>query len=765
MTLTFPEITENQAELEKIKGAYALNMCTVSVSQIVDYNDEYILEQEYDMILNNLNLEQIPKDEALLDVLTQLLDTITFFRIYDKKKTMIEKKYQQKVKNAIWDAIPSFGTFIAGGNWYTAAIAIASNVGSGYMNYRRSKAENDLDFEEKTLELEITAIEQFNALRRELFTTAWRLADKYNYPDHYRLTERQIRQYNEILMDPDPVRKYNRLFSVRKNFIAYPPFWYQLANTANAVSRVDGEIFNDAYREQYKSVACAAYEYFLSFNTRFAILRDDELTSACAVEYFELLPENAIEKKTELLKIAERWSGNRNDILQICAVDYLTIHNYDEAQRIFSWLVNENYNTEVNAQLLSSIYAQRYFEAPSDSVIFDHRLLGLQHSEIGLFQLPILEDAGKDVTALWNDFVAGQRNELKTFYRTAFDLLFDRQSVALGRLLFNFDGMKEYSDQYYLKEQKDQRINEFLRVSANQLMFEEYLERMKLVNYPTSVIEKLNEMLNGLQIISGLSLSAPVHQLELDIQERADLFVKIQEVAAVSEISKETITDVFEAITFDSITARFHKQIAEQMDRLLDSIGDMKDVVAAEVQLERFYDKNGLSIAQRNQTEIQELPVQYFSIDPSNFGRVAISFDVENQKKDALLDYLRENLPKIVINDRKVKLYFRGEEAFNAYFQTPRNLLMHAQDKDALYEQALAVIDGQDLIDIDLIMTYRSVVPCFTHTVQSAVPYKNVKWNGEKRNLELGLIPFKNRNIDMLKLGRCIEDVAAMKSE
>ena len=30
---------------EKLRAAYALNMCTVSVSQIVDYNDAYILEQ------------------------------------------------------------------------------------------------------------------------------------------------------------------------------------------------------------------------------------------------------------------------------------------------------------------------------------------------------------------------------------------------------------------------------------------------------------------------------------------------------------------------------------------------------------------------------------------------------------------------------------------------------------------------------------------------------------------------------------------------
>lgn len=32
------------SEDEKRKAAYALNLCTVSISQIVDYNDIYVLE-------------------------------------------------------------------------------------------------------------------------------------------------------------------------------------------------------------------------------------------------------------------------------------------------------------------------------------------------------------------------------------------------------------------------------------------------------------------------------------------------------------------------------------------------------------------------------------------------------------------------------------------------------------------------------------------------------------------------------------------------
>ena len=142
-------IKENFSDDDKKRAAYALNLCMVSVSQIIDYNDVYILEQEYEAILNNLNLEMFPKDEALLTILKQLLDTITFFRIQEGDKEMIDKEYQHKMKNAIWNAVPNFGLIVAGGTPTTIALSLASQVGIGYMNYRRQKAENEFAHEKE----------------------------------------------------------------------------------------------------------------------------------------------------------------------------------------------------------------------------------------------------------------------------------------------------------------------------------------------------------------------------------------------------------------------------------------------------------------------------------------------------------------------------------------------------------------------------------------------------------------------------------------
>lgn len=78
-------------KVDQITAAYALNLWTVSISQIIDYNDVNVLEQEYNTIMNNLNLENMPDDEALLDVIKEIMDEISFLRISEGDKKILEK--------------------------------------------------------------------------------------------------------------------------------------------------------------------------------------------------------------------------------------------------------------------------------------------------------------------------------------------------------------------------------------------------------------------------------------------------------------------------------------------------------------------------------------------------------------------------------------------------------------------------------------------------------------------------------------------------
>ena len=348
---------------EKLKAAYALNLCTVSVAQIVDYNDINVLEQEYENILNNLNLEQMPKDEALLNVLMKILDAITYFRISEGDKKMVDAEYQHKMKNAVWASVPNVGAIFATSNPVAIGITLATQVGIGYMNYRRNKADYQLGREKEYWQLRRGAIDQLNGLQKELFATAWNLAEEYSFQDEYRLTESQIKEYNETLMEKNPVSRWKLLKNMEGHFIAYPHFWYQLGSAANCVYRSEMYAEDPEMRAIYKIRAVDAFERYQKLNA-INVLRSDVLTSACALEYLELLDltlDDDKNKAKELIETAEKYSGNAFDVLELCAFAYLRINDSKNAARLLDQLVNKGYNSGLNAQILSALYIKMMY--------------------------------------------------------------------------------------------------------------------------------------------------------------------------------------------------------------------------------------------------------------------------------------------------------------------------------------------------------------------------------------------------------------------
>ena len=724
------------SEEEKLRAAYVLNMCTVSVSQIVDYNDEYILEQEYEAILNNLNLEQMPKDEALLNILKELLDTITFFRIYEKKKNMIDRKYQQKVKNAIWNAVPNFGLLIAGGNPVSMAVSLASSVGIGYMNYRKNKAEIDFNYENERMELQITAIEQFNALKRELFTTSWRLADEYNFSDKYRLTERQIDQYNEILMDQDPIRRYRRLDSIKENFLAYPAFWYFIGSAANQISRIDGESFDDEFRHNYRNIAIEHFDYYFKMNDA-SVLREDQLVASCALEYYELLPENELEKKQRLLEKAVKWSGMRQDIIQICAINYLRIKDYSESERLFGILVNEGYNSDINAQILSSIYAFHYFEEPTDHLLMDYSILSKQQGSVTLFPLPVQENEGKTEIQLWDSFIQNQMRSVQEIYSVAIGRFFSSYAVEVNGLLMRFDSTVKYPNSFFYKEGIQKREEEAERVFGNELRRLAYVDELKNRNYSTEIVSILNKMLIGLQKLTFLSMDEPVSEIRHSLQGVTKVFENIQERISTGEVDIDTYRDLFEKVDFTKITASFQDCVRKQITDYLKTIRDMKGIIIAETVLQRFCEKNDVNLLPDEMDDYDDNPMMDpYKLDPALIGKTALSLDRENQYRGKMLDKLKSDLEACVKTGDKVGIMLEGEEAFDSYFSS---IMASGRDKDILREQAIAVLDDRRLLgDVDLVFTFNSIIPIRMRLRQNPAKYRDVQWKQDEDALDIG---------------------------
>lgn len=696
------------SEDEKRKAAYALNLCTVSISQIVDYNDVYVLEQEYNAILNNLNLEAMPKDEALLKILVETLNTITFFRIQELKKQKVESDYQRRMKNAIWSAVPNLSMIVAG-NPIAMVLSVATQVGTAYMNYRREKANAGIEKENSEFELQITAMEQFHALQRELFTTAWRLADSYGFKDEWRLTENQIKQYDRILMDADEYRKYARLEAIAPNFEAYPPFWYFYAHTALYISENET---NSVSKAEYRNRAKSHFEKYYQLN-QFSLLREDQLAASALLEYSDLLLlENAkenTEKVYQLVMEAQKKAGNANDVLQLCAISYLKIGKTEDAARLLKYLVNEEYNSAMNAKILSRIYVSQYLATESPAAYTEYGILARRIAPEFLFPMP--KGTVSD-QSLEEAFIKRQKVTLIKAYRTTL------QDYARKTRDDYEDALQDLEKSCYKEETVALLVS---KLGAGE--------------YSRNCVVQLNQMVAGLDTL-------PVFR---NLEKREALIKLIEGTLrntrpAVRNLQKETV-NTFDEKDYKNLAERFsYQQLTEKFfdilkARVTDKIADSQELGTLnllENDLLQFCDEQELPVPQcLNLTqEKQQIPEgkesRYFD---DVFLEDAPDSETQKQLKEKMEKIIGAAKGHIIKDAANAAIYLRTEKLFDIYFE---NSKMTGATKYLVKQKAVAVIDDKTNRDCDLILTIDGVVIVNQNRISDEkISYDAIKFDSE----------------------------------
>ena len=765
-------IVDNTNQLsndEKKKAAYVLNLCTVSVSQIIDYDDINILEQEYEAILNNINLETMPKDEPLLNIFKQLLDTITFFRIQEGDKEIIEKEYQQNVKNAIWNAVPNFGLIVAGGNPITMAISLASQVGIGYMNYRRNKARYNWNKEKELWQLQRSALEQFNGLRRELFDTAWRLSSVYNFPDEYRLTERQIAQYNKILMDPDSLRQYERLDSIKVKFEAYPPFWYFIGHAANDVACDKDNNMTHEEVEKYREIALYNFKKFEKL-TEFNILREDQLAASCMLEHVDilLLKENYdVNEVKNLIDTAVKISGNKFDILELCAIAYLKIVNKDNdasacAESILRILVNEDYNKIINAQLLSGIYVKTRNE-------IDYKTLGTRLDSRYLYPMP---EQDQDIISVGNIYLTRQKSILKEKYKNVVEQVIQRYTVQWNKLIKLYDDKYEYPDIFFYDDQLDSEINK--EFYSNDLK-KDYVERLATQNYELSILRILNNFCNMLFSIRLYDVDCTrdsfVETIEKQIKERKEKLNTIQNMIKECYTEGEEISNpVYQAITSikfkNFIDPAFETYEKEWIHGIIDDM-NIQSIMELDSKLREFCLRNNFKEPEIYVKEASELmkngtnTLEYFK--PELLGD-----ELErDQKKQEQLKVMRETVSTYLKNNSNlvkgdnVTIYPYEHQGFETYLKT-----LQIEKDLAAYSLFILKGEGKDSGD-DLLISTGWVVKIRNKKRDFCCPWQELKLSNDNNSIILREgkfgrsfeITYDNKSVDKILLMNLIKSL------
>ncbi len=733
---------------KKLRSAYALNLCTVSVSQIIDYSDIVVLEQEYEAILNNLNIEQMPKDEALLNILKQLLDTITFFRIQEGDKEFIDREYQHKMKNAIWSAVPNFGLLVSGGNPFTAVMSLASQVGIGYMNYRKTKAENQLAYEKEMWQLHKAAIEQFNGLRRELFDTAWRLAETYEFPDSYRLTERQVKQYDEILMDPDPFRRYERLDTIKGAFVAYPPFWYFFGNTANDIAA----IAEPGEAEKYTELAKDYYEIFVQSFGKCNLLRENQIASSCALEYITLLDENTDKVKIgELLDLALDMSGNANDVLQMCAFGYLKVSEFEKAQKLLRVIVNEGYNSVVNGQLLSMMYINRYLDGDK-AVEYEYKQLKTRVDESYLYPLPenLIEDKEKQYESINSDFMTNQKQILFEKYGLVINMFQEKYRAAFNRCV-PVPGGEKHTDVYFNESvasyEKRSRDGQALKEKHGE---SRYAEELLDCNYPYNYLEVLNGLYND---VCKLSCTQGAEEILLSVLSDGLIANReiINEFRKKAEDDKFTFEDYLKLIDlkFDDFTGKFFKQLLELVSSYLESKSSIVTMNDAESDLRDFCIRQGFDSPEEIYDTAGDVVEEdggdrfYLSWELIDEG---VSIEVSDESRKSLIDKIKSYYGKIITNKDVSDIIFERCEEFDKYFIRLGNDI-----PSSIRRKTVAVLDDKTDSDFDILFTTEGVHIIKRNKFKELVPYDEVKMTEDRRELYIDS-EYTNGNVNMAEL-------------
>lgn len=328
---------------EALEAALALNYCHMSLYRIIQYNDRIVLDEEYNEIISNINLTKI-RDEEIIELLQGLMDTISQFRLNEGDKKLLYAEYENQLSNAFYSSFSSVTSIPLSGNPYALAATALVQAGSAYVNYRNNMEMYKRQLDRSIWELDKKAILSINDIRKDFLKSYWVIMRRYNIPDRWRITEKQMHQYMSILKDTDPGRKFRNLQRLENSFQAYPPFWYYLGQAAQ-------DLHNHSY-------AIRAYQRLKS--NQMGFFREDNIYASALMNETSILDSsNSRRQILDNLKIINEQSplDYRKNIFS--ALWYMNYGEYDRAKERLRINVDNDKNTSINRQLIGNVYLKK----------------------------------------------------------------------------------------------------------------------------------------------------------------------------------------------------------------------------------------------------------------------------------------------------------------------------------------------------------------------------------------------------------------------
>lgn len=316
---------------DAMQAAVALNYCRTSFHRIRRFPIRFVLAEEQEKILNNINLDGIADHEVIV-LYTSVLDEINQIPM---------AHYERKVANQYYDSLQQrkiIGDILAiGADVATAHYGAAVQTGvTSWWDYRVMDYQQQADVL-KIDKSRLASVVQKSALFLDTF---WQMAQKKRIPDRWLVRGDDLDALDQAMHEPNPEVRLRILKRMEPFMEAYPPYWYYVARTQQEL----GQLF--AALNTYTRVVALGTSHFR---------KDDMLATALAnkagIQDYLRQPSAAETAEKALTYSTDVWETNL-----ICAQVLRHNHKYTAAEDAVLRNLDVQLETDKSRAFLVSLY-------------------------------------------------------------------------------------------------------------------------------------------------------------------------------------------------------------------------------------------------------------------------------------------------------------------------------------------------------------------------------------------------------------------------
>lgn len=184
------------------------------------------MDEEQNKILNNLNLNGI-QDEQIIRLYAEVLDEIGQIQLTEQESELFTTKYKKSVRQELAFDTLAVGLDLMTGQ-YLGAVRTGANSWWDYRNFQWTR-DNEL------LKIEKTRVNAVVKKSTNFLDTFWKLTQQNNIPDRWLVRSTDLDELERAMNEQDPHVRLRILRRMEPFMECYPPYWYYLARTQQAV--------------------------------------------------------------------------------------------------------------------------------------------------------------------------------------------------------------------------------------------------------------------------------------------------------------------------------------------------------------------------------------------------------------------------------------------------------------------------------------------------------------------------------------------------